>query len=95
MSGSLLPVFAGLVIRLFKAVAAIVNGMANSIQATASWMMPKTLKAKVMLCPMVKAVTRMATFRQSLNWYRKHNAETNNMWSSADQLRICSTPSPK
>lgn len=79
MSGSLLPCRAGLVIRLFSAVAAMVRGMANSIQATASWMIPKTLKARVMLCPMVKAVTRMATLRQSLNWYRKHNAETNNM----------------
>lgn len=79
MSGSLLPCRAGLVIRLFSAVAAMVRGMANSIQATASWMIPKTLKASVMLCPMVKAVTRMATLRQSLNWYRKHNAETNNM----------------
>ena len=51
---------------LNKLVATMVTGIKNSINEVLMWMIFNALKASVIECPMVNAVTSISTLRQSL-----------------------------
>ncbi len=64
---------------LLIAVRAMVIGIKNSIHILGKLTIFRALRARVAECPMVNAVTRMATFRQSAQRYRRQRAVTNNI----------------
>ena len=75
-----------------KDVKTIVKGIKNSTQSEETRTISKMLKARVMECPMVKAVTKMRTFLKSFKEKIAMSAKINSWWSKASLEMICSQP---
>lgn len=64
-----------------NAVIAMVTGIRNSIKSEFTLISLKVAKAKVNEWPIVKAVTKITTLRQSLGIKTAQSANTKRIWS--------------
>ena len=77
---------------LLKAVKKMVSGMRNLMMEEGMTMTSNAANAKVTLCPMVKAVTKMSTLRHCEALYTAQRATKNKMWSKPARLEMWPKP---